>query len=246
MDVIGLGIVGASGRLGRSVERLLAARHPGEFEVRARINREDEPAALADCDAIIDASLPAGTRRIVDWLTGRSGGPGILVCGTTGIDAATKTRLVALGERMQVLHASNFSPGVAALRMLLETISPMLSELGYSPVITETHHRRKKDAPSGTALTLAESMQGWSSDEIGIHSLRVGDVVGRHQVEFFGRDDRLVFGHEAVSRDAFAAGAIDAVAWMHSRRGASGWFTMAEYFAERFAPRQRADRPRSE
>jgi 4-hydroxy-tetrahydrodipicolinate reductase len=232
MTTATLGIVGATGRMGRAVERLAAAHYRDALSVGARIGSGDAFDALAGCDVVVDFSLPAGTEALADWLETEGTAVATLVSGTTGLPEALLDRLEALSTRRRVMHASNFSAGVAAVRHILASASPMLASLGYTPVMTETHHRHKQDAPSGTALTLNAAMTPWDAEGIQTHSIRAGEVIGRHDVSFYSDHDRIVIGHDAGDRDLFARGAIDAALWLSGRE--PGWYTMASYFEARF------------
>ena len=110
----------------------------------------------------------------------------------------------------------------------------MLEALGYTPVITETHHRHKRDAPSGTAISLQQCLQPFG--DIQTHSVRAGEVPGTHEVRFFGDHDELSIRHEARDRGVFASGAIEAALWLHQLDRPAAFFTAASYFRERFAP----------
>jgi 4-hydroxy-tetrahydrodipicolinate reductase len=164
---------------------------------------------------------------------------GILI-GTTGLDEGQRGQIEGLADRVPVLIASNMSLGVNLMFRLAAEAATALSE-GYDIEIIEAHHHRKKDAPSGTALTLAERIcealgrqpadalcygrQGAvgarPQGEIGIHAVRAGDLVGEHTVILAGEGERLEITHRATSRDIFARGAIDAAAFLASRKAGS-------------------------
>lgn len=235
MSIKKVGIFGASGRMGRSVVHLIATEFAGEASVAARVSGRDGTLDnFGAADAIIDFSLPAGTDQLIDWLEARSGSLPILVSGTTGLDDDQRDRLRALGTKTRVLYASNFSPGVAAVTAILEFAAPVLKRLAYRPVLTEVHHEQKKDAPSGTARTLCRVIDPGHSSSTEIHSIRAGGVIGRHDVAFYGPSEQIVVAHEAVNRDVFARGAIEAALWMCDQSEVSGYYTMEEYFARRY------------
>lgn len=148
-----------------------------------------------------------------------------LVSGTTGLDEIQRAALTEAAREIPVLHANNMSMGIAAMRALLRVATPMLR--GYDIEVLEMHHRRKRDAPSGTAWSLAETIRearadlrpvhGRSGDwgprkdtELGMHALRGGDAVGEHEVIFAGPGERVTLRHQADHRGAFAAGALAA------------------------------------
>ena len=151
-----------------------------------------------------------------------------------GLSDEHYSRLEKLAERTVIFHATNFSPGVAALAAILRFASPLLKSLAYSPQVIETHHIHKLDAPSGTAKTIREVIDPDNPDSVNIHSVREGEVIGRHAVEFSGIADKIVIGHDAGERSLFARGAIDAALWLNERDESTGIYTMDSYFAARF------------
>jgi 4-hydroxy-tetrahydrodipicolinate reductase len=143
-----------------------------------------------------------------------------VVVGTTGwydeLDAV-KSRVREQGGTL--LHAPNFSMGVALVKSLLERAAEMLPRLeGFDVSMTETHHAAKKDAPSGTALLLERALAR-SGREIPITSVRVGHVPGRHEVCIDGAYEQVVVSHEARNRRVFADGALTAALWLRGRTG---------------------------
>jgi len=167
-----------------------------------------------------------------------------VVIGTTGFDATQRQQIEAAAREIPVLLSANTSLGV---NVLLEVVRDLAARLqGYDIEIMETHHRMKKDAPSGTALALARAAAGGrqmaledvarygregatgtrSAEEIGIHAVRGGDVVGDHTVLFAGPGERVEITHKASSRDTFAAGALLAARFV--ARQEPGMYTMAD------------------
>jgi 4-hydroxy-tetrahydrodipicolinate reductase len=160
-----------------------------------------------------------------------------VVLGTTGFSAAQQQEVAALAARVACMQAPNMSLGVTVLTGIVEETARRLGA-AFDIEVSETHHRRKKDAPSGTALALARAaatgrgarLEDWAvfgreglvgerpSEEIGVLALRGGDVVGDHTVHFFGTGERIEITHRAQSRDAFASGALHAAAWVSGRR----------------------------
>jgi len=138
MDPASLAIVGATGRMGSSICRLVETHYADRLAIVARIGSDGSDFdALSDADVVIDVSLPAGTAALVDRLASDDGGPGTVVSGTTGLDGKLEARLNALGRRRKVLHAANFSAGVAALGRILEGAAPMLAELPEDVIAVE-------------------------------------------------------------------------------------------------------------
>ena len=222
---------GAGGRLGSEI-RALAESDP-ELICHA-LPRAGEP-GVAGVDVLIDVSVPAGLARSIE-VAGRLGVP--LVCGSTGLDASAMQQLRVLSQRVAVLHARNFSLGVAALRRAAGQLAALLD---WDVETVETHHRNKRDAPSGTALAIAESVAsargadaGWrerieesasgprTPGSIGMAVLRGGSVAGDHSVHFLGEDERIELRHIAENRRLFARGALLAARRMAGRQ--AGWY----------------------
>ena len=223
-------IHGASGRMGRALLRL--AGDDPRFELVAAVSGQGR--SLADCaipvlavdaidaappfDACIDFSLPAGFDRVLALCQARGAA---FVSGTTGLDDAQRAALEGAAARIPVLWASNFSLGVAVLSELVRRASLLLPD--WNCDIVESHHVHKKDAPSGTALTL-----GVATGREAVHyaSLRAGDIVGEHTVQFTGLGERLELTHRATNRDLFARGALEAAARLGGR--APGRYELAD------------------
>lgn len=226
---------GASGRLGSAIREL--AETDAELACTA-LPRAGDPQGDG-FDVLIDVSVPEGLARGVE-VAGRLAIP--LVCGTTGLDDAAMQSLRELSRRVPVLHARNFSLGIAALRRAAGELARLLD---WDVEIIEAHHRHKRDAPSGTALAIAESITeargcepGWSeriaesatgprqSGSLGMAVLRGGSVPGDHTVHFFGEDERIELRHLAEHRRLFARGALLAARRLPGRP--PGWYTFDE------------------
>ncbi|WP_374013658.1 4-hydroxy-tetrahydrodipicolinate reductase [Pseudoxanthomonas koreensis] len=233
-------IHGASGRMGQAVLRLAAdvpahapAPAPAPWQVVAAVTRRAptqrvvdgvphfaaaELAAAPEFDVAIDFSLPEGFDPVLALCAERGRA---LVSGTTGLDADQRGALEAAARVIPLLWASNFSVGVAVLNELVERAACALP--GWDCDIVESHHVHKKDAPSGTALTLGESArQGGAQPRYA--SLRAGDIVGEHLVQFAGQGERVELVHRATNRDIFARGALQAASRLHGR--GPGLYTM--------------------
>jgi 4-hydroxy-tetrahydrodipicolinate reductase len=237
---ISIAIIGSRGRMGRALSHLIE----GEFASSALIigsihshSTDEDWAEALRADVWIDFSLPKSTSRLHGSLISASKGGRLpaLVIGTTGHSAAERALLEELSLRTEILQASNFSPGVLALKKALEFISPVLSASGFRPLLVETHHIHKKDAPSGTALTLAAATSGLLPERI--HSIRAGEVIGDHRIEFHGHGERITFEHHAQSREIFARGALEAALWLARRHrsdpDSSGWASLDDFFEEK-------------
>lgn len=198
-------------------------------EVVAKVDEGDDLlAGIEKSDAVIDFSFHTVTESVFT-AAAQLGKP--VVCGTTGHSQEDREKLLKLAEKTATVWAGNFSIGVNLLCYLVEKAASILPA-DYNAEIVEMHHRLKKDAPSGTALMLAESVLGprglkhddlrhgregitgeRTQREVGMHSLRGGDVVGDHTVIFSDIGERLELTHKASSRAIFARGAVRAAAW---------------------------------
>jgi len=242
-----IAILGAAGRMGQMLLSLAAANK--DLQVVAACERPDFPglgSAKTAAGLLLAADWPAGTACVVDFTfhaavpahvaeAVKSGAAYVL--GTTGLSADEQAAVAAAARKIPVVQSSNMSLGV---NLLLELVRRAASVLGpdYDAEIVEMHHRLKKDAPSGTALMLAEAVadgRGQKLDdvacygrhgivgerpcgEIGIHALRGGSVVGDHTVMFASDVERVEIVHRAASREAFAAGALRAALWTAGRK----------------------------
>lgn len=162
-------------------------------------------------DAAIDFSLPEGFDPVLALCTARGAA---FVSGTTGISEAQRQAMGDASQRIPVLWASNFSLGVAVLDELVERAAAALA--GWDCDIVESHHTQKKDAPSGTALSLGEAA-GRGGAQPRYASLRAGDIVGEHLVQFTAAGERVELVHRATNRDIFARGALVAAARLAGR-----------------------------
>jgi 4-hydroxy-tetrahydrodipicolinate reductase len=220
MEQIRMLIHGASGRMGQSLLRL--AQEQPRLAVVAAVSRTvaqrvidgvpqfaaDELHGLPAFDVAIDFSLPEGLDPILAVCLERGAA---LVSGTTGLLPPQLESLDRAATRIPVLWASNFSLGVAVLHDLVERAARVLP--GWDCDIVEAHHARKLDAPSGTALTLGAAAETGGA-EPRYASLRAGDIVGEHLVQFATAGERIELMHRATSRDIFARGALQAAVWL--------------------------------
>jgi 4-hydroxy-tetrahydrodipicolinate reductase len=237
-------VLGPSGKMGRAVIDAAAGRR--DVAISAAVDRPDAPGlgtqvggvlATADlaigldaCDVYIDFTTPAATRAVAIAATSRRRAA---VIGTTGLTAADEEAIAALVQVAPVVVAANFSLGVnlvlGLVRRAARTLGPE-----WDAEVVETHHRAKRDAPSGTALAIARAIAaGHGADydrvkrhsrdgeigarprgEIGVSTVRGGDIVGEHTAYFFGAGERIEISHRATSRSIFAAGALRAAAWV--------------------------------
>ena len=198
--------------------------------------------ALKSTDVMIDFSSPEGVRASLKTAVVAKTG---LVVGTTGVDAKGISEIKKASRRIAVLFSPNMSVGANFLFEIARLAAAKLKS-GYDIEIIEAHHRLKKDAPSGTAKKIAELIakeKGWdlkkvvrygregitgerSSDELGIHVIRAGDIVGEHTVIYSGPGETIELKHTALSRDAFARGALVAALFLSKKK--AGLYSMAD------------------
>ena len=202
-------LIGAAGRMGQTVLNL--AQNDRQIEIPAQCDLGDsiEP-AMKDCDVAIDFSEADSIDEICRAAS-RHGKP--LVVGTTGHSQHQRKTIETTAHSVPIVLASNFSVGVSVLFWLTQKAAEFLGA-DFNPEIVETHHTMKKDAPSGTAKTLAEILKQVRNSEIPIQSIREGDVVGEHTVIFKGRRESLELTHRAENREIFAGGALRAAKWI--------------------------------
>lgn len=261
-------IVGAAGRMGKAIIRCLQAGSVPSLQLSGAIDIWDSPdlnkdaglvsggdeagvvitsdlAAVApSSDVVIDFSYPKGTAGNAPRMAGWGKG---WVIGTTGLNDDELAQVRAASETIPVVMAPNMSLGVNLLLQLVEDAARALKERGYDVEIVERHHRRKKDAPSGTALGLGRAVASGMAlnlndvarhgreglekaerpaEQIGFHAIRAGDFVGDHTVIFATDGESVELSHRATSRDTFAIGALRAAAWVHGK--GPGLYTMRD------------------
>ncbi len=243
-------LIGACGRMGRNVTEVAAERGvnitAGVDVVSAQLSYPLYP-SLSDvkegADAVIDFSSASGLEDTLGWCEAR-GVPVVLAA--TGYTEADEARIRRAAEKIAVFKTGNLSLGVNLLQMLAKKAAQVLGD-AFDAEIIERHHHTKKDAPSGTALMLAESVnEGFGGNkenvygrhgmvgerkqsEIGIHAVRGGTIVGEHEVMFAGEDEIITLAHSARSRKVFASGALKAAAWLCGK--AHGLYDMNDLLA---------------
>ena len=222
-------INGSKGRMGQAL-LACAPKHRG-LQVVAQIDQGDDLASvIGQGDVVIDFSAHSATSHVGTLCAGHKKA---LVIGTTGHDDTETFEIKKAKEQIPIVWASNYSSGVNTLFWLTRKAAEILGP-DFDLEVVEMHHRLKKDAPSGTAKTLAEILAGVrklqldeaarhgrvgivgerTQSEIGIHSIRGGDVVGDHTVIFANTGERVELTHKASSRDTFANGALRAALWV--------------------------------
>ncbi len=245
-------VMGAAGRMGSTLVRLV--RESGDLRLAGAVERRERTEDVGDPGCPVTTELSAllgpgggqeGKPVIIDFTapaaslaTARLAAEfGVAhVIGTTGFSAEERAQLETLAVATPIFWSPNMSVGVNVLLKVLPELTRLLGE-DYDIEMSEIHHNKKKDSPSGTALRLAESLAGardWKLEEtarycregiigerpkkeIGIQTLRGGDVVGVHTVYYFGPGERIELTHQAHSRENFANGALRAVRWLHGK-----------------------------
>jgi 4-hydroxy-tetrahydrodipicolinate reductase len=222
-------IAGAKGRMGLALLR--CAETMPAITVSGQIDVGDDLGAIIDQgDVVIDFSFHESTLAFVRLCAARQKA---IVIGTTGHSVEERKEVESMAAQIPMVWSANYSTGVNALFWLTRKAAEILGP-GFDLEIIEMHHRLKKDAPSGTAVTLAQIlaearhqsleqaarhgrhglMGQRTAAEIGIHSMRGGDVVGDHTVIFAAAGERVELTHKASSRDTFALGALRAAQWI--------------------------------
>jgi 4-hydroxy-tetrahydrodipicolinate reductase len=240
-----LAIVGACGRMGKRLVTL--AGEDDDLQVVAQVDRDTD--ALSDVvsqtmDGVIDFSVREQVSATVNYCQ-EAGLP--LVLGTTGLTPQDKAMLGGLAQRVPVVFAPNFSVGVNCIFALVGEAAQLLGDQ-YDIEVVEAHHRRKVDAPSGTAVRLGEILaesRGWDylevvkagrdgmvgarpDMEIGMSVVRGGDVVGEHTVTYFGAGEQVSITHRATNRDVFVLGALRAARWACAPNRQPGLYSMGD------------------
>lgn len=252
-DTVKIGITGAAGRMGRRIAAL-ALEADGKFEIAGAFESSTSPDLGSDIGelagkgacgtkvsvdiqdkphVVIDFSTTEGT---LHWLDVCRSQKIAMVIGTTGLTDSQLSTISEASSDIPIVHAANMSVGVNLLLRVVAQVARALGE-DYDIEISETHHRFKKDAPSGTAIALARSicaatgkdygdvaqlgrggMCPRKAGEIGMHALRIGDTVGEHTVHFGNLGETITIGHSAHTRDTFVRGALRAAAWLTGKK----------------------------
>ncbi|HEG42597.1 MAG TPA: 4-hydroxy-tetrahydrodipicolinate reductase [Phycisphaerales bacterium] len=254
-------INGSAGRMGRRIVAI--ASETGKFDIVAAVDCAEHPDMGTDAgilagigeigteltstfpeagDVVIDFSLPQAADKTIEYCAKNKVA---LVIGTTGLTESHLEKIRAIAENVPVIQGTNMGVGMNALFKLAGQTAKMLGE-EYDIEIVEAHHRFKKDAPSGSALTLAENIAAATDREypdclvhgreggdslreagtIGMHSIRAGDITGEHSVIFSTLGETITLSHSAHSRDTFVRGAVRAALWLVGKE--PGLYSMAD------------------
>ncbi len=244
---------GCNGKMGQVITGI--CREDPEIEIVAGVDpydgiKNDYPVfpEIAKCDVSADVVIDFSNAMVVDELLEYCAGKGIpLVLCTTGLSDLQLDKVAETAEKIAVLKSANMSLGINTLIELLKKAALVFAPAGYDMEIVEKHHNQKLDAPSGTAIALADSMnealgggyeyryerssvrQKRPKNEIGISSVRGGSIVGEHEVIFAGQDEVIELKHTAYSKAVFAKGAVEAAKFLSGKP--AGMYDMADVIA---------------
>jgi 4-hydroxy-tetrahydrodipicolinate reductase len=232
-----IAVLGHTGRMGKLIVAEIASRAGMGVTFAGGAGRGGEVELLFDdADVLIDFTMPEATATHT-WLAAKK--HKALVIGTTGLNETQHREIADAAKDAPILYAANMSLGVNLLLGLVEQAAARLGP-DYDIEIMESHHRHKIDAPSGTALALGRAAQAGrkagnfahdragkrNPGDIGFAVQRGGDVVGEHDVTFFGPGERVMLSHKATDRALFARGAVTAAQWLHGKK--AGLYSMKD------------------
>ncbi len=229
---------GCNGRMGKMIAQIVNDDPDIEIVAGVDLNTESDGSfpvvdsiekVTQSADAVVDFGNAAAVDKVIDWCISRK--IPLVEC-TTGLNDETLSKIEAASSSIPMFKSANMSLGINIIQKILKENAAKLAEAGFDIEIVEKHHRTKLDAPSGTALALADSVnEGLSKkkdyvfdrsgrrmvrpdNEIGISAVRGGTIVGDHDVIFAGRDEVITFSHTAYSRAVFAKGAVEAAKYV--------------------------------
>lgn len=239
---------GANGKMGKVIQSVVAGRSDCEIVAGVDRNTQSEGFPVYDsidkvqenADVVIDFTNPVLIDGLLDY-SERTGTP--LVIGTTGYDNKQKKQIEDAAENSAVFFTYNMSLGINLLANLAKKAADVLGS-DFDIEIVEKHHNQKIDAPSGTAIMLADAIseefneplkyeydrhskrEKRGKNEIGMHSVRGGTIVGEHEIIFAGRDEIITLSHSARSKEIFAVGAVNAAVYMNGKK--QGLYSMKD------------------
>ena len=266
MSKIKVAVAGCLGRMGQEITKKILSNNKltfaGGFEHRDHFNLNKQLNKITDIDSsfvvtsnadqiikkadvVIDFTTPSSTLMNVKKA---SLNKTAMVIGTTGITESQKNKIKAYSKKIPILLSSNMSVGVNLLFNLVQQTAEALQQAEYDIEISETHHKHKKDAPSGTAISLGEfaakgrktnlkkvkifdrtkKLTSRKKGEIGFSVTRGGEIAGEHTVSFIGESDRIDLVHKANNRSIFVSGALKAAIFVSKKK--SGYFEMQDLF----------------
>lgn len=244
---------GCNGKMGRMITEI--AKQDQDVEIVAGVDKYTAVAneypvfeTISECDvdadAVIDFSNAGAVDELLDYCVEKK--LPVVLC-TTGLSEEQLARVKEVSEKIAVLKSANMSMGINLLLKLLKDAAKVLAPAGYDMELVEKHHNQKLDAPSGTALALADSMNEALGNEyeyvydrsqvrkkrdvkeIGISAVRAGTIVGEHEVIFAGTDEVIEFKHTAYSKTVFAKGAVQAAKFLKGKE--AGYYDMSDVIA---------------
>ncbi len=244
---------GCNGKMGQVITRIVAADPDAEIVAGFDVNTEMKntypvfasPSEFdGEADVVIDFSHPSALTGILEYCTAKKLP---LVLATTGLSSEQKNEFKAASEKMPVFFSANMSLGINLLTVLAKKAAAVLDGM-FDIEIVERHHNQKIDAPSGTALAIADAISETlenpaeyvydrhsvrrkrRQNEIGIHAVRGGTIVGEHEVIFAGTDEVIELKHSAASKEVFAVGAVKAAKFMNGK--SAGMYSMDDLLAD--------------
>ncbi len=244
---------GANGHMGQVITQIVSK--DDDCEIVAGIDpytekKNDYPvfASPAECDVDADVIIDFSNAKAVDGLLDYAAEKQIpVVLCTTGLSDAQLAKVNDTSKKVAILRSANMSLGINTLLELLEKATKVFADAGFDVEIVEAHHNQKLDAPSGTALALADAVndaadgrytyiydrhdrrQKRDANEIGISSIRGGNIVGEHEVIFAGEDEVITFKHQATSKAVFGKGAVEAAKFLKGKP--AGLYDMRQVIA---------------
>lgn len=235
-----LGIFGSNGRMGQAIVSEVA-NYPEKINQLLLYKRDENLTDfLQSCDIVIDVSSNSGTEMLVNSLP-KSNFPKLVIC-TTGLSEYTLETLKVVSLETSVLQSYNMSKAVNLISKICSIITDAIGNEVDIDII-ESHHKHKLDSPSGTALMLANSIEkshpnrnnlitsfsnssARKPNELRITSIRSGEIIGDHQIDFINGNEKISIKHSAFSRNLFAKGAIDAAIWLNLK--GKGYYSMLD------------------
>lgn len=219
-DNIKIGLIGYQGRMGQAIIRVLQKKNIKTITNGGDVENSDKSKLFQSSDVIIDFSSPDGLLECLQ-LAVQLHKP--LVSGTTPIDQELMKKITDASKHTRICWSSNMSIGIAIIKKMAAMCAAMLPD--YDCEILDKHHNKKKDAPSGTAITIGQVIANYRNinfdenkicnrncirqqDQIGFASIRGGNIFGEHDVMFIGENDEITISHKAYNRELFAAGAV--------------------------------------
>ncbi|MCR4689909.1 MAG: 4-hydroxy-tetrahydrodipicolinate reductase [Lachnospiraceae bacterium] len=241
---------GCNGKMGQTISRIVE--EDGNAKIVAGVDPFDGITnsypvfkSIKDCDVeadvVIDFSSAKAADELMDYCEAKK--LPLVLC-TTGLTPEQIARAEKLADAIPVLRSANMSVGINLLEKVLQEVSQTLADAGFDIEIVEKHHKLKKDAPSGTALALADAVSAGLTEkydyvydrsqrsiqrpekEIGLSAVRGGTIVGDHDVIFAGEDEVITFSHRAYSKAVFGKGAVEAAKFINGK--AAGLYTMSD------------------